>query len=50
MALRGIIPWDGTGLQVTSYAQAFREGPWRDKWSDAFKRVAYAVLLMLKGK
>lgn len=43
MALRGIIPWDGTGPQVTSYAQAFREGPWRDKWSDAFKRVAYAV-------
>lgn len=43
MALRGIIPWNGTGPEVTSYEQAFKEGPWRNKWADAFKRAAYPV-------
>lgn len=43
MALRGIIPWDGTGPEVTSYAQAFLEGPWRNKWADAFKAAAFPV-------
>jgi hypothetical protein len=36
MARRGIIPKDGTGPDATTYAQAFLEGPWRNKWSRAF--------------
>lgn len=36
MARRGIIPKDGTGQGVTSYEQAFLEGPWRNKWAPAF--------------
>lgn len=36
MARRGIIPKDGTGQDAVSYQQAFLEGPWRNKWSDAF--------------
>lgn len=43
MALRGIIPWKGTGPAVTSYEQAFKEGPWRDKWQDAYQQAAYPV-------
>ncbi len=39
LANRGIIPWDGTGPQATSYHQAFLEGPWRDKWLGAFRRL-----------
>lgn len=41
MAMRGIIPWDGTGAGVVSYHQAFLEGPWRDKWLDAYRKAAY---------
>lgn len=40
MARRGIIPWEGTGPQAVSYAQAFLEGPWRNKWSAAFRSVS----------
>jgi len=40
MARRGIIPWEGTGAGAVSYAQAFLEGPWRNKWADAFRSVA----------
>lgn len=36
MARRGIIPKDGTGPDATSFQQAFLEGPWRNKWADAF--------------
>lgn len=36
MARRGIIPKDGTGPDAVTYEQAFLEGPWRNKWSDAF--------------
>lgn len=43
MALRGIIPWTGTGPDVTSYDQAFLEGPWRNKWKDAYQKAAYPV-------
>lgn len=43
MAYRGIIPWDGTGPEVTSFAQGFREGAWRDKWHGALKRLAEYV-------
>jgi len=34
---RGIIPEGGTGPRATSYEQAFLEGPWRNKWMEAFK-------------
>lgn len=37
MAKRGIIPWDGTGPQATSFEQAFLEGPWRNKWLGPFR-------------
>lgn len=40
MAQRGIIPWDGTGPGAVSFDQGFLEGPWRDKWSDAFRQLA----------
>lgn len=40
MARRGVIPWDGTGPDATSYEQAFLEGPWRNKWSEPFRTLA----------
>jgi hypothetical protein len=40
MAMRGIIPWEGTGPNAVSYHQAFLEGPWRNKWLDAFRKAA----------
>jgi hypothetical protein len=43
MAQRGIIPWEGTGPNATTYEQAFLEGPWRNKWQDAYKRAAKPV-------
>lgn len=43
MARRGIIPKDGTGQDVTSYDQAFLEGPWRNKWSDAFWQLSQFI-------
>lgn len=33
---RGIIPERGTGPNSVSYEQAFREGPWRNKWLEPF--------------
>jgi hypothetical protein len=39
-ARRGIIPWDGTGPEVTSYAQAVRESRYRDKWAGAYRASA----------
>ena len=36
MARRGIIPQKGTGQDAVTYEQAFLEGPWRNKWQDAF--------------
>lgn len=53
-ARRGIIPWDGTGPGVTSYAQAVKESRYRDKWADAYKQQAeyippaFSVITMLK--
>lgn len=41
MALRGIIPWEGSGPGAVSYHQAFREGPWRDKWEAAYRGAAF---------
>lgn len=43
-ARRGIIPWDGTGPSVTSYAQAVKESRYRDKWADAYKAQAEYIL------
>ena len=37
LANRGIIPWQGTGPDATSYEQAFLEGPWRNKWLKPFQ-------------
>jgi hypothetical protein len=39
MANRGIIPWTGTGPDVTSFEQAFLEGPWRNKWEKAYRGI-----------
>lgn len=36
-ARRGIIPFDGTGPEVTSYAQAVKESRYRDKWATAYR-------------
>jgi len=53
-ARRGIIPWDGTGPTVTSYAQAVKESRFRDKWADAYKAQAnylpppFSIITMLK--
>lgn len=40
MANRRIIPWDGEGAGVTSFRQAFLEGPWRNKWLGPFRELA----------
>jgi hypothetical protein len=40
MANRKIIGWTGTGPAATSYAQGFLEGPWRNKWEPAMRRLA----------
>ncbi len=40
MALRGIIPWAGTGPDAVTFQQAFMEGPWRDKWQAAYQQLA----------
>lgn len=37
---RGIIPLHGTGPEAVSYEQAFLEGPWRNKWLNAFVALA----------
>lgn len=53
-ARRGIIPWDGTGPAVTSYAQAVKESRYRDKWADMYRQQAqyipppFSILTMLK--
>lgn len=53
-ARRGIIPWDGTGPTVTSYAQAVKESRYRDKWADAYKSSVqylpppYSIITLLK--
>ena len=39
-ARRGIIPWAGRGPGVTSFEQAFLEGPWRNKWLDAYRALS----------
>src|SRR5581483_10386298 len=39
MANRGITPWDGEGPQATTFQQAFLEGPWRNKWEPAMRKL-----------
>lgn len=40
MANRGFIAWDGTGPDVVSYAQAFKESRFRDKWAAPYQQYA----------
>lgn len=40
MVFRGAIPRHGEGPGVVSFDQAFLEGPWRNKWMDAYWKVA----------
>lgn len=40
MANRGIIGWDGTGPSAVTFEQAFLEGPWRNKWEPAWRKLA----------
>lgn len=42
-AFRGLIPWQGTGPQATSYEQAVKESRYRDKWTDFYRRLAEYV-------
>lgn len=48
MAARGIIDWEGSGPDSTSFAQAVREGRLRDKWTPAVK--AATVFLPTAGE
>lgn len=43
LANRGIIPWDGTGPTVVSYAQAVKESRYRDKWADAYRELSQHI-------
>jgi hypothetical protein len=40
MANRGFIPWNGRGPNVVSFEQGFLEGPWKDKWQEAYRDFA----------
>lgn len=40
LANRGAIKWDGLGVTETSFEQGFHEGRWRDKWIDAYRKLA----------
>lgn len=40
LANRGAIKWDGLGPDKTSFSQGFHEGRWRDKWEDAYRKLA----------
>lgn len=40
LAQRGIIPWDGTGPDVTSFAQGIFEGRTKDKWEPIYRHLA----------
>lgn len=43
MSNRGYIPWTGTGADVVSYEQGFKEGRWRNKWSPVYEKFAQYV-------
>jgi hypothetical protein len=40
LANRGDIPWDGLGADVISFGQGFHEGRWRNKWQQAYRKLA----------
>lgn len=40
MANRGVIPWEGTGPDATSFQQGMLEGPYRNKWATAYRGAA----------
>lgn len=40
LANRNIIPWDGTGPEVTSFAQAMSESRFKNKWTDCYRELA----------
>lgn len=40
MANRGIIPWEGNGPDETTFEQAFHESAYRNKWLDAWRKMA----------
>lgn len=40
LANRGDIKWDGLGTNETSFDQGFHEGRWRDKWQEAYRKLA----------
>ena len=37
LAMRGVIPWDGTGPGVLSFQQGIYEGDTKDKWEPAYE-------------
>lgn len=40
LANRGIIPWEGTGIDVTSFTQGVFEGRSKNKWLEAWRQLA----------
>ncbi len=40
LANRGDIPWNGLGAEKTTFSQGFHEGRWRNKWEDAYRKLA----------
>ena len=40
LANRGDIKWDGLGADKTSFSQGVHESRWRNKWEDAFRKLA----------
>jgi len=40
LANRGDIKWNGLGTDETSFAQGVHESRWRNKWEDAFRKLA----------
>ena len=40
LANRGIIPWEGTGPDVTTFEQGVHETRFRNKWLDAYRALA----------
>ena len=41
LANRGDIKWNGLGPEQTSFSQGFHEGRWRNKWEDAYRKLAH---------
>lgn len=40
LANREFIPWDGTGPNVTSFAQAVNESRFKNKWTESYRQLA----------